>query len=87
MKKKNNASEQQPVRPVSGQDEAAEMARDKAFGEPELVASATECTGLSPAAVRSEEEAEHYAQMYGVHVQLPARAKHAASGAGEQRAK
>lgn len=71
MKKHSYASEQQPVRPVSDQTAEAEQTRDTAFGKAECVASATECTGLSPAAVRDEPEAQAYAQLYGVHTQLP----------------
>lgn len=81
MKKKSYAPEQQPVRSVSRQDEAAEQAQDEAFGEPEFVASATECTGLSPAAVCGEEEAEEYAQLYAIHEQLPARGRNVTPGA------
>jgi hypothetical protein len=33
----------------------------------EELASATECTGLIPAGVPSEDEAEEYARLYGVH--------------------
>ncbi len=33
----------------------------------EDLASATECTGLIPAGVPSEDEAEEYARLYGVH--------------------
>lgn len=41
------------------------------FYDTEKVASTTECTGLSPAAVLSEEEAESYAELYAVHRQKP----------------
>lgn len=33
----------------------------------EELASFTECTGLIPAAVPTDEEAEDYARMYGIH--------------------
>jgi len=36
------------------------------------VAASTECTGLIPSAVESEEEAENYQQLYGIHKQRPA---------------
>lgn len=49
--------------------------RDTAFGQAEFVASATECTGLSPAAVLSEQEADAYARLYSVHRQLPSDAQ------------
>jgi hypothetical protein len=35
--------------------------------EIEELASCTECTGLIPAGVPTEEEAEDYARLYGVH--------------------
>ncbi len=41
------------------------------FYDTEKVASTTECTGLSPAAVLSDEEAESYAELYAVHRQKP----------------
>jgi len=40
--------------------------------EVEDLASATECTGLTPAAVQSEEEGEAYAELYAIHHQKPA---------------
>ena len=40
--------------------------------EVEELASATECTGLTPAAVQSTEEGENYAEMYAIHEQKPA---------------
>jgi len=40
--------------------------------EVEDLASATECTGLTPAAVQSEEEGESYAHLYAIHQQKPA---------------
>ncbi len=36
------------------------------------LASATECTGLTPAAVQTPEEARHYAHMYDIHRQKTA---------------
>ena len=40
--------------------------------EVEDLASATECTGLTPAAIQSPEEAENYAELYAIHEQKPA---------------
>ena len=37
------------------------------FYDVENIASASECTGLIPAQVENEEEAENYAQLYAVH--------------------
>ena len=37
----------------------------------EDLASATECTGLTPAAVQTPEEAQNYAQMYAIHELKP----------------
>lgn len=51
--------------------ETAAQAGIEAFEMPEFVASATECTGLSPDAVLSEQEAEAYAQLYGILPQKP----------------
>ena len=42
------------------------------FYDAEHVASATECTGLSPAAVQDDAQAEAYAGLYAVHPQKPA---------------
>lgn len=41
------------------------------FYDIEKIASATECTGLMPAQVESEEEAENYAQLYAIHPVKP----------------
>ena len=38
----------------------------------ENLASTTECTGLTPAGVQSEEEGETYAELYAIHQQKPA---------------
>ena len=38
----------------------------------ENLASACECTGLTPAAVQSDEEGENYAELYAIHRQKPA---------------
>ena len=38
----------------------------------EMLASATECTGLTPAAVQSPQEGEAYAELYAIHQQKPA---------------
>lgn len=59
---------------------AAEPDDDTAFYVPEFVASATECTGLSPAAVLDEQQADAYAQLYSVHKQKPVQVK----GKGER---
>lgn len=40
--------------------------------EVEELASATECTGLAPAAIQTPSEAESYAQLYAIHMQKPA---------------
>ena len=40
--------------------------------EAEDLASFTECTGLTPAAVQTEEEGEAYAELYAIHTQKPA---------------
>ena len=37
----------------------------------EDLASATECTGLTPAAVQSPEEGETYAELYAIHQLRP----------------
>ncbi|MEG0742169.1 MAG: hypothetical protein RSG96_01555 [Clostridia bacterium] len=39
----------------------------------ENLASATECTGLTPTAVRNEGEAESYSRLYAIHAQRPVR--------------
>jgi len=38
----------------------------------EILASSTECTGLTPAAVQSPQEGEAYAELYAIHQQKPA---------------
>lgn len=40
--------------------------------EPEDLASASECTGLTPAAIQTPEEAENYAELYDIHEQKTA---------------
>ncbi|MBR3875050.1 MAG: hypothetical protein IKJ26_12930 [Clostridia bacterium] len=40
--------------------------------ETEDLVSATECTGLTPAAVQSPEEGKDYAELYAIHQQKPA---------------
>ncbi|MBP3647462.1 MAG: hypothetical protein J6K55_13680 [Clostridia bacterium] len=47
-------------------------AKTMPIAEVEELASATECTGLTPAAVQSEEEGEAYAELYAIHNQKPA---------------
>ncbi len=37
----------------------------------EKVASTTECTGLIPSALRDEEEADSYGDLYSIHKQIP----------------
>lgn len=39
----------------------------------ENVASTTECTGLIPAAIETEDEAVTYARLYAIHLQKPKR--------------
>ena len=38
----------------------------------EMLASATECTGLVPAAIQTPEEAEDYSRLYAIHSQKTA---------------
>ena len=38
----------------------------------EELASATECTGLIPAAIQTQDEAEDYSRLYAIHVQKTA---------------
>lgn len=45
---------------------------DPVVQEVENLASATECTGLVPAAVQTPEEGSSYAQLYAIHEQKPA---------------
>lgn len=40
--------------------------------EPEDLASASECTGLTPSAIQTPEEAENYAELYDIHEQKTA---------------
>lgn len=40
--------------------------------ETENLASATECTGLTPAAIQTPDEAENYSELYCIHKQKPA---------------
>ena len=54
--------------------------------EVEDLASATECTGLVPAAIQTQEEAEEYAELYAIHRQKPAWTKEE-NGKPEQRGK
>ena len=35
------------------------------------LASANECTGLMPAAVQTQEEAQHYTSLYDIHHHIP----------------
>lgn len=51
--------------------------------EVEELASATECTGLAPAAIQTPSEAESYAELYAIHMQKPAW-KRGELGASEQ---
>lgn len=37
----------------------------------EKVASTTECTGLIPSALKDEEEADAYGDLYSIHKQIP----------------
>lgn len=72
-KTKTEIRRDQPI--VRQTTDAMRHAADETFASPEFVASATECTGLSPAAVLSEQEADAYAQLYSVHRQLPSDAQ------------
>ena len=45
------------------------MKHDDPFYNQETTVSATECTGLIPAGIDTEEEAENYADHYSVHSQ------------------
>lgn len=38
----------------------------------EELVSSTECTGLTPAAVQTPDEAQDYAELYAIHEQKPA---------------
>jgi len=40
--------------------------------EPEDLASASECTGLTPAAIQTPDEADNYAELYAIHEQKTA---------------
>jgi len=44
---------------------------ERAYRSRKNVASATDCTGLTPSAVMDEEESLAYAEMYGIHPPLP----------------
>lgn len=52
----------------------------------EELASATECTGLVPAAIQTPEEAEDYSKLYAIHLQKTAWTCEE-NGKPEQRAK
>ncbi|HEY8424184.1 MAG TPA: hypothetical protein VIL23_05470 [Clostridia bacterium] len=41
--------------------------RDDTFYDINTIASMSECTGLIPSAIESEEEAEHYGELYSIH--------------------
>ena len=45
---------------------------DPLVWETEELASATECTGLVPAAIQTPEEAENYSRLYTIHLQKTA---------------
>ena len=67
-----NTGKQPPLKPISASPvDAVSETENTPFSMPEFVASATECTGLSPSAVLSEQEADEYAQLYSVHRQRP----------------
>ena len=59
---------------------------DPAVWDVEQLASATECTGLVPAAIQTPEEAENYASLYAIHQQKTAW-KREENGKPEQRGK
>ncbi|MBQ8149433.1 MAG: hypothetical protein IJ041_02860 [Clostridia bacterium] len=50
--------------PVSNRKNTVETPPER---EIEELASATECTGLIPAGVPTDDEAENYARLYGIH--------------------
>ena len=52
----------------------------------EQLASATECTGLVPAAIQTPDEAEDYARLYAIHEQKTAWTREE-NGKPEQRGK
>ena len=52
----------------------------------EDLASATECTGLVPAAIQTPEEAEDYSRLYAIHLQTTAWTREE-NGKPEQRGK
>ena len=62
-----------------GDQGAAPGAGDREKGSPmnppvadlHKVAASTECTGLIPSAVESEDEVENYQRLYGIHRQRP----------------
>jgi hypothetical protein len=45
--------------------------RDEPHYDLENVASITECTGLIPSALKDEEEADAYGDLYSIHKQIP----------------
>ncbi len=45
--------------------------RDEPYYDIENVASITECTGLIPSALKDEEEADAYRDLYSIHRQVP----------------
>lgn len=54
---------------MSDEDKRKLKLKDKdSFLESENVASATECTGLTPTPPASEEEAESYEELYNIHM-------------------
>ena len=55
----------------TGKERAPIEKKQDPFYDIEKIASATECTGLMPAQVESEEEAENYAQLYAIHPVKP----------------
>lgn len=57
------------------------------FYDVEHVASATECTGLSPAAVQDDAQAEAYADLYAMHPQKPAGGADGSAGRTRRRRK
>ena len=59
---------------------------DPAAWDTQQLASATECTGLVPAAIQTPEEAQDYARLYAIHRQKPAWTREE-NGKPEQRGK
>ena len=55
--------------------DAAKEETDDTFFDTQKVASSFDCTGLIPAAVADEEDAESYGSLYSIHKDLPVQHK------------